>query len=73
MTPRANIALLLATLAVAACEEKPHKPPLPQTDKDAGAVLFQDQRKALDKARGVEQTVQQHEQEQRQAAEQSTR
>jgi len=72
MIPRATAALLLASLAIAACEEKPNKPPLPQTSQESGAALFQEQRKALDKARGVEQTLQQHDQEQKQAAEQAT-
>lgn len=67
MIPRATAALLLASIAMAACEEKPNKPPLPQTNQESGAALFQEQRKALDKAKGVEQTLQQHDQEQKQA------
>ena len=67
MIPRTTAALLLASIAIAACEEKPNKPPLPQTNQGSGPALFQEQRQALDKAKGVEQTLQQHEQEQKQA------
>jgi len=67
MIPRATAALLLASIAIAACEEKPNKPPLPQTSQESGAALFQEQRKALDKAKSVEQTAQQHDQEQKKA------
>ena len=43
-------------LFVAACseEKKPYQAPVPQTP---AAPLFQNERQALDKARGVEQTL----------------
>jgi hypothetical protein len=67
MITRATAALLLASVAIAACEEKPKTPPLPQTSQESGTALFQEQRQALDKAKGVEQVLQQHDQEQKQA------
>lgn len=51
---RLRLALMAAIFALAACGEKPQpsQPPAPQVDP-----LFQQQREALDKARGVEQEV----------------
>ena len=48
-----NSALITLTLILAACGEK-SQPPAPQTPP---AKLFQQDREALDKAKGVEQTV----------------
>jgi hypothetical protein len=60
---------IAATLCifVAACgeEKKPYQAPLPQTP---AAPLFQDERQALDKARGVEQTLDAHAREEAQKA-----
>lgn len=61
MTPLRIILLLLAPALLAACEQKqPYRPPVPQTDKDkAQSRLFEPERQALDKAKGVEGTVEQ--------------
>ncbi len=50
-----GIALIAATLILAACGGKPQspQPPAPQT---APTQMFQQERGALDKAKGVEQT-----------------
>lgn len=62
------IVLLLATVLLAACEEKPYKPPVPHTEPDKSATrLFEPQRQALDKARGVENTLEQASQKREQA------
>ena len=54
------IVLLLATAMLTACEEKPYKPPVPHTEPDKSATkLFEPQREALDKAKGVGKTVEQ--------------
>lgn len=52
------IAVLLC-LFLAACgeEKKPYQPPVPQTP---ATPLFQNERQALDKAKGVEQTLDEH-------------
>jgi outer membrane biogenesis lipoprotein LolB len=64
------IVLLLATALLTACEEKPYKPPVPHTEPDKSATrLFEPQREALDKAKGVGKTVEQSGQEQKEAAE----
>ncbi|PWB55261.1 MAG: hypothetical protein C3F18_06055 [Nitrosomonadales bacterium] len=49
----------LLCLFLAACgeEQKPYQPPVPQTP---AAPLFQNERQALDKAKGVEQTLDEH-------------
>lgn len=56
-------------LFVAACgeEKKPYQAPVPQTP---AAPLFQNERQALDKARGVEQTLDAHAREAAQKTEQ---
>jgi len=48
-----------ASLFLGACgeEQKPYKPPVPQTP---ASTLFQHERQALDKAKGVEQTAEDH-------------
>jgi uncharacterized lipoprotein YbaY len=53
--------LLLSAVLLAACEQKqPYQPPVPETDKDhAQNRLFEPERQALDKAKGVEGTVEQ--------------
>ncbi|MDD5240429.1 MAG: hypothetical protein PHG47_01770 [Sulfuricella sp.] len=54
------IALLLTTTLLAACEQKPYKPPVPVTEPDKSATkLFEPQRDALDKAKGVEKALEQ--------------
>lgn len=63
------IALLLAMALLAACEQKPYQPPVPHTEPDKSATkLFEPQREALDKAKGVEKTVEQASQEREEAA-----
>lgn len=52
------IMLLLTATLLAACEQKPYQPPVPHTEPDKSAAkLFEPQREALDKAKGVEKTV----------------
>jgi hypothetical protein len=62
-------ALLAASLALAACGEdpQPSQPPTPQVDP-----MFQQQREALDKARGVEQDVAKSAEELKRAEEEQT-
>lgn len=57
--PQVFIILTVTTLLLTACGEKPQQPPLPQTAPapNEPAKLFQEQRSALDKAKGVEQTI----------------
>jgi hypothetical protein len=50
-----GIALIAATLILAACGGKP-QPPQPPAPQTAPTQLFQQERGALDKAKGVEQT-----------------
>jgi len=67
------IVLLLTTALLAACEQKPYQPPVPHTEPDKSATkLFEPQREALDKARGVGKTVEQASQEQKEATEKAT-
>ncbi|BAN34394.1 hypothetical protein SCD_n00547 [Sulfuricella denitrificans skB26] len=67
------IVLLLATVLLTACEEKPYKAPVPHTEPDKSATkLFEPQREALDKAKGVGKTLEQASQEQKEAVEKST-
>jgi len=63
------IVLLLTTTLLAACEQKPYKPPVPHTEPDK---LFEPQREALDKAKGVGKTVEQASQELKEATEKAT-
>lgn len=51
--------LAAASLVLAACgeEQKPYQPPTPKTP---ASTLFQLERQALDKAKGVEQTTEEH-------------
>jgi hypothetical protein len=54
--------VLSALVFLAACgeEQKPYQPPLPHSDEKAAAPqLFQPQREALDKAKGLEQSMEQ--------------
>lgn len=68
MNIRWSFALILASLLLTACDEsKPNKPPTPQVNAPSAPVLFGDQRKALDKAKGVEKTLENQSQEQRNA------
>ncbi|HUX63402.1 hypothetical protein [Sulfuricella sp.] len=63
------IILLLTATLLAACEQKPYQPPIPHTEPDKSATkLFEPQRDALDKAKGVEKTVEQASQEREEAA-----
>ncbi len=59
----ARIAIFfLSAVVLAACEQKqpPYQPPVPETSKEnAQNGLFQSERKALDKAKGVEGTMEQ--------------
>lgn len=67
------IVLLLATALLTACEEKPYKPPVPHTEPDKSATkLFEPQREALDKAKGVGKMVEQAGREQAEATEKAT-
>ncbi|OIP11508.1 MAG: hypothetical protein AUK53_08580 [Betaproteobacteria bacterium CG2_30_59_46] len=67
------IVLLLTTTLLAACEQKPYKPPVPHTEPDKSATkLFEPQREALDKAKGVGKTVEQASQELKEATEKAT-
>ena len=60
------------TLWLAACgQQKPSQPPLPKTPGEAR--LFDRQRDELQRAKAVEQTLQQQSQAQRQAIEQQSR
>jgi len=61
--------VLSAVVLLAACgeEQKPYKPPLPQSG-GKGAVLFQPQREALDVAKGLGQAVEQGAKERAEAA-----
>lgn len=67
----AGIAVLVQALAMTACTEKPqqppHKPPLPKTE--SGDRLMKEQRDALEKAKGVGQTVEKAETERKEATE----
>lgn len=49
--------LLFGPLILAACEEKPYKPPMPHTDEAPQSALLTGPRQALDKAKGVEQVI----------------
>lgn len=62
--------VLSAVVLLAACgeEQKPYKPPLPQSGGKEGAVLFQPQREALDVAKGLGQVVEQGAKERAEAA-----
>lgn len=65
------IALTAAAVLIAGCEEKPpYQPPLPHTDPNQ-SKLFEPQREALDKAKGVQQTLDEKALEQRQQVEQA--
>ena len=71
----ARIALPFVMLVfLAACEQKqPYQPPVPQTEKEkADARLFSTERKALEKAKGVEGTVEQGAEERKAAEEKQT-
>lgn len=68
-----GLIVLLAAALLAACEEKkPYQPPVPRTDKDQ-TKLFEPQREALDKAKGVEKTLEQAGRDREQAAEKAAR
>lgn len=61
----------LACGLLSACDQQaPQKPPVPHVDDPKPAVLFQDQRNALDKAKGVNGQMEEQAQHQREATEQ---
>ena len=68
---------LFLFIALAACDEKPnkpYKPPVPQTGEnkpDAG--VFEPQRQALEKAKGLDATLQQQSQQQQEAVENASK
>jgi len=64
-------AITAAVLLFSSCGEKPQQPPVPQTTPapTEPAKLFQQQRSALDKAKGVEQTMEKSSEESRQEME----
>lgn len=65
--------VLLATPLLTACEQKPYQPPVPHTEPDKSATkLFEPQRDALEKAKGVEKTLEQARQERAEATEKTT-
>lgn len=67
------IVLLLTTALLAACEQKPYQPPVPHTEPDKSAAkLFEPQREALDKAKGVEKTLEQASQGREEAVQKTT-
>ena len=65
-----GMVVLLTVALLVACGEKSQQPPPPKT---APAPPFQQQRSALDKSRGVDQTVQKSSEELRQDVEQQTK
>lgn len=64
--------VLFSSMLLVACDQQPpSKPPVPHVDEAKPAAgLFQDQRNALDKAKGVGAQVEEQAQRQREAAEQ---
>lgn len=63
------VSLALSTLAACGEEQKPYQPPLPHSGaKEAAPKLLQDQREALDSAKGVGQAVEQGARERAEAA-----
>jgi len=64
---RILLALLLAA-TLAACEQKPYQPPTPHAAEDKPeSRLLDQQRQSLDRAKGVESTIQQDAQKQEEA------
>ncbi|MDD5328718.1 MAG: hypothetical protein PHX38_01850 [Sulfuricella sp.] len=71
---KALILMLASVALLAACEQKPYKPPVPNTDQDKPAVkLFEPQREALDKAKEVGKTLEQAGRDRGKAAEEAGR
>ena len=66
--PQVFTILTAMALLLTACGEKPQQPPVPQT-APAPTKLFQEQRSALDKAKGVEQTIEKGSEESKQEME----
>lgn len=64
------IPAFVALFWLSGCEDKSYTPPTPDTETTQGGV-FSDQIKALDKAKGVESTLQQHDQSTREAIDQA--
>lgn len=59
--------LLCAVVALAACDQKkPYKAPTPNVEPSSSTHLFSSERQALDKAKGVEATIQKDADRQRQ-------
>ena len=65
--------ILLTSIALGACEEKPYKPPTPHTDPKPQSALMHDQTQALEKAKGVEQLVRRQDQEARRDVDRASR
>lgn len=73
MNIRWLITSLIMSFVLIACDEsKPNKPPIPHLDKPSGPALFNDQIKALDKAKGVESTLQKQNTEERSTIDKAT-
>ena len=68
-----SIALVILTTAILGCDEKPYKSPEPKTEKAPAAILFQEQRQALEKAKRVERTIEKRAEEDRQAVDEATK
>lgn len=68
-----SVALVILSTAILGCDEKPYKPPEPKTEKAPAAILFQDQRQALEKAKSVERTIEKRAEEDRKAADEATK
>jgi nitrous oxide reductase accessory protein NosL len=63
--------VLFVSMLLAACDQQPPKaPPVPHVDDAKPVGLFQDQRNALDKAKGVGAQVEDQAQRQRETADQ---
>lgn len=72
MKPGFSPAVLFSSMLLVACDQSPpNKPPVPHVDDAKPAAgLFQDQRNALDKAKGVGAQMEDQAQRQRETAEQ---
>ena len=67
------VTLVMLSLTIAGCDEKPYKAPEPKTEKAPAAILFQEQRQALEKAKRVERTIEKRAEEDRQAVDDATK
>ena len=64
---------IILSVTLAGCDEKPYKAPAPKTEEKPAAILFQEQRQALEKAKGVEQTIEKRAEEDRKALDDATK